>query len=101
MRRTPVTSSRSRVCTTPSTRCHPFEGHALPRPGELRDVLPRKLVEHARRMPCRLDAEHRAGNLALLVDDERRAVDAEVLLPGEGPLAPNTVGIGGLVVRIR
>src|SRR5919198_3933718 len=52
-------------------------------------------------MSGRLDAEHRARDVPITVDDERRPVDPHVVLAGELLLAPDAVLFGDRVVRVR
>src|SRR5215208_7723183 len=63
--------------------------------------LGRKSGKHLVDMRVGLDAPHDVGDVALGIDQERRALDAHVRLAVELALAPDAVAFGNLVVGIR
>src|SRR5712692_2906101 len=56
--------------------------------------------EHVVGVGLRVDLPHHLDDGAVGVDHERRALDAHVLPAGKASLAPDAVGLGGLVVGV-
>jgi hypothetical protein len=57
-------------------------------------------LEHLLGVGVRLDPQHRLCHPSVLVDHERRALDAPVLLPAEALLFPDAVTLCDLVLGI-